>query len=155
MRKKIIESTPDEPQPGPADWLDLERVARVELTSESEEHPIEAALVAGDGWRAGGPGEQLVRLAFDRPLDLRRIRLAFRENARPRTQEFVLRWRREGEEATREIVRQQFHFAPPDTTDEIEEYRVELEAVASLEIEIVPDISGGDAPATLAEFRIA
>ena len=38
-------------------WLDLEQLARVEVTSEDPRYPIEAAFVAGrePGWRPGGP----------------------------------------------------------------------------------------------------
>jgi hypothetical protein len=52
-------------------------------------------------------------------------------------------------------VRQQFTFAPPGTTREREDYAVNLVDVSALELSIVPDISGGDAVATLQQFRIA
>jgi hypothetical protein len=42
-------------------------------------------------------------------------------------------------------VRQQYHFSPSGATEEIEEYQVELEDVAALELTIIPDISGGGA----------
>jgi hypothetical protein len=58
MRKSIINaggSAGRAPQDG---WLDVERLATVEVTSEAEEHPVESALVPGreGGWRAAAPG---------------------------------------------------------------------------------------------------
>jgi hypothetical protein len=55
----------------------------------------------------------------------------------------------------REILRQQYHFSPPGTTHELEDYSVELDDVLALELAIDPEISGGGACATLAEFRLA
>ena len=157
MRKRILDpNTPEVPSTEPA-WLDLEHLARVELSSEEAGHPVEAALILGDarGWRAGNPGEQTIRLLFDAPLSLRHIRLVFTEIGRERTQEFVLRWSGDGGRTYREIVRQQYHFSPPDTTRELEDYRVELEGVGALELRIVPDISRGPACATLEQLRLA
>jgi hypothetical protein len=65
----------------------------------------------------------------------------------------VLRWLPEGQLSRREIVRQQYTFSPPAT--EIEDYRVELIGVIALELEIVPDISGGGAYASLTQMRLA
>ena len=42
---------------------------------------------------------------------------------------------------------------PPN--QESEDYRVNLNGVTALELEIVPDISGGDASASLAQMRLA
>jgi hypothetical protein len=55
----------------------------------------------------------------------------------------------------REIVRQQWNFSPPNTTREVEEYRVELSGVNVLELIIVPDISGGVAHASLKSLRLS
>jgi hypothetical protein len=157
MRKRIFDQTqPEHPATEPA-WLDLERLARVELSSEETSHPVEAALIPGDarGWRAGHPGEQTIRLLFDEPLSLRHIRLAFSETAQERTQEFVLKWSGDGGRSYREIVRQQYHFSPPDTTRELEDYHVELAGVGALELRIIPDISRGPACATLEQLRLA
>ena len=51
------------------DWLDLEQLARVEITSEDAEHPVESALLQDDksGWLASQPGKQTNRLVFDNP----------------------------------------------------------------------------------------
>jgi len=156
MRKRIIRQ---EPEAGPAGqpWLDVTQLASVEMTSEDPAHPIEAALVPGrgSGWRADRPGEQVIRLRFDEALRLRRIRLVFQETQRARTQEFALRCSPDEGQSYRQVVRQQYNFSPPDMTQEVEEYPVNLDRVTHLELTIVPDISGGDAPASLAELRIA
>src|SRR5262252_11207305 len=154
MRKQTINSGPESVSRSGDAWLDLERLAKVEITSESAEHPIEFALIPnrGPGWRAAQPGKQTIRLIFDHPLSLGRIHLLFDEMERGRTQEFVLRWLPEGDQSPREIVRQQYTFSPPATNQESEDYRVNLNGVTALELEIVPDISGGDASASLAQM---
>jgi hypothetical protein len=157
MRKKIINQTAERISATEQNWLDLERLAQVEVTSENPAHPIESALMpsTGPGWRAAQPGEQTIRIVFDRALSLRRILLMFQEEEQARTQEFVLRWFREGESSSRDIMRQQYNFSPPGTTREIEDQRVELNSVSALELKIVPDISGGGARASLAQMRLA
>jgi len=138
--------------------LDLEQVTQVEVSSEEAAHPIESALIpgAGVGWRAAESGAQTIRLLFDAPQRIRRIRLLFDEQmGRGRTQEFVLRWSPGGGEPSREIVRQQYNFSPPDVTSEAEDYVVDLDGVAALELVIIPDISGGLACASLSQLRLA
>jgi hypothetical protein len=138
-------------------WLDLEQLARVEVTSEDPRYPVEAAFVPGrePGWLAGGPGPQTVRLVFDEPQQIHRIWLHFAEPAVARTQEFVLRWGTSDGQPSREVVRQQWVFHPKGSTHETEDYRVDLNDVVVLELAISPDISGGDARATLTEMRVA
>jgi hypothetical protein len=157
MRKRIISQTTHDASPASPQWLDIERLAQVEVTSEDPAHPIDAALVpsAGSGWRPGEPGEQTVRLLFDQPQKVRRMRLVFQELNQPRTQQFVLRWSPDGGQSYREVVRQQYNFSPPDTTSETEDYIVDLDGVTALELNIVPDISGGPARAWLSELRLA
>jgi hypothetical protein len=157
MRKQTISSGSETVSRLGDAWLDLERLAKVEITSESADHPIESALIPdrGLGWRAAQPGKQTIRLIFDHPVSLGRILLRFDEEQQGRTQEFVLRWLPEGQQSSREIVRQQYTFSPPGTNQEIENYTVELNRVTGLELEIVPDISGGGAYATLAQMRLA
>ena len=156
MRKRITSQPQRETLPANIGWLDLEAVARVEVTSEDAAHPIESALlpVGATGWRAESPGEQTVRLLFDAPQRLRRIRLLFREEKEARTQEFVLRWSPTADGPSRDIVRQQYHFSPSGATQEFEEYRVELENVAAFELTIIPNLSGGSY-ASLAQLRLA
>ena len=106
------------------------------------------------GWRAADPGTQTIRLIFDEPQNLRRIWLVFEDSENARTQEFVLRWSPDSGNSFREIVRQQWNFSPPDSVREVEDYVVELPAVTSLELIIVPDKSGGAARASLASLRL-
>jgi len=157
MRKQTINSRSESVSHSGDAWLDLDRLAKVEITSESAEHPIESALILnrGPGWRAAQPGRQTIRLIFDQPISVGRILLRFDEMEQGRTQEFVLRWLPEGQQSPREIVRQQYTFSPPATNQEIEDYRVNLKGVTALELEIVPDISGGNASASLAQMRLA
>ena len=137
--------------------LDLQGLAQVELTSEDAAYPIEAALIpsTGSGWRAAQAGEQTICLRFDKLQRLMRIQLLFHEDQQARTQEFVLRWSADGGQSYREIVRQQFNFSPPGVTREFEDYTVDLAGVTALELRIIPDISGGDARASVAQLRIA
>jgi len=157
MRKKIIPSVQKDIPPPGEDWLDLERLAEVEITSEDAAHPIESALLPGrgTGWRAAGPGKQTIRLLFEHPQRLRRIWLQFVESVIERTQEFVLRWSPDGGQSFREIVRQQWNFSPQGATGETEDHRVNLSGVTVLELSIIPDISGGDARASLSQLRLA
>jgi hypothetical protein len=157
MRKRIIGQGPPDVSTAEPDWLDLERLAQVEITSEEVDSPIEAALIPGrgPGWRAAQPGEQTIRLLFDEPLNLKRICLVFQEDEQERTQEFVLRWSGDRGQTYREIVRQQYNFSPPGATREVEDYNIDLDGVTALELKIVPNISGGSARASLAQLRLA
>lgn len=157
MRKSI---TPREPHGGPGSekqWLNLGSVAQVEISSEDPAHPIESALQpdGGAGWRAAEPGEQVIRLIFDSPIALRKILLVVEEHERQRLQQFVLRWSQDQGRSYRELVRQQYNFSPPGTSCEREEYTVNLAGVTALEIDIVPDLSGSNARASLARLRLA
>ena len=109
----------------------------------------------GDGWRAAVPGQQTIRLRFDQPQKLRRIRLTFVETAVSRTQEYVLRWSADGGNSYREIVRKQWNFNPQGATSETDEHRVELSGVNALELMITPDIGTGQALASRARMQIA
>jgi hypothetical protein len=158
MIKRIVglggQSSPKDSQ-----WLELEQLAEVEITSEDPAFPIEAALRAEadstvDGWRAAKPGVQLVRLIFREPQRLRRILLSFSEPERERTQEFVLRWSSDGS-VYDELLRQQWNFNPVNATCQLEDFEVNLDGVRILELRITPDISGGDACASLTAFRVA
>ncbi|MBF8305180.1 MAG: hypothetical protein HW398_368, partial [Acidobacteria bacterium] len=139
------------------DWLNVEGLAEVEITSEDAAHPIESALVPGGspGWRAAGPGKQTIRLVFASPQRLRQIRLMFVETQTGRMQEYDLRWSADGGKSFREIVRQQWNFSPQGATTQAEDHRVELSGVTVLELNIIPDKSGGNAIASLAQLRLA
>jgi hypothetical protein len=157
MRKRQIPPTPPSVPPSGQTWLGVDSAALVEVTSEENGYPIESALLGGEtqGWRAAKPGAQTIRLIFDEPQRLRRIWLVFEDSENVRTQEFVLRWSPDNGNSFREIVRQQWNFSLPDSIREAEDYAVELSAVTTLELVIVPDKSGGAARASLASFRLA
>lgn len=159
MRKSVtdLEAQDAAPDGGRETWLDLDRLARVEVSSEDPAHPVEGALVpgAGPGWRAAAAGEQTIRLLFDEVRTIRRIQVLFRETQEARTQEFVLRWSPGRGQPAREIVRQQYNFSPPDGTRELEDYTVKLSGVGVLELRIVPDVSRGSARASVERLRIA
>jgi hypothetical protein len=157
MRKRLIPDTSETVRSEVDDWLDVERAAVVEVTSEDKDYPVESALSLAEtgGWRAAAPGVQTIRLVFDQPQRLKRISLVFAEHETARTQEFVLRWSSDAGKSFREIVRQQWNFSPPQTVREAEEYQVELSNVSVLELSIVPNISGGTARASLRSWRVA
>lgn len=156
MQKRLV----DRQAPGSAtadEWLDLESMARVELTSEDPDHPIETALLPteGSGWRAGEPGRQRIRLIFHQPQRLRRIMLRFDEPRGERTQEFALRWSHDGGRSFQELVRQQYTFSPAGATSEVEDLNVDLASVTALELTIIPDQGREQARASLSEWRLA
>lgn len=156
MRKRIIAPAVQEAAAFDRDWLDVERLAEVEITSEDSAHPIESALRPGEeGWRAAGPGKQTIRLIFSEPQWLRRVWLEFHEARVERTQEYVMRCSSDGGRSFREVVRQQWNFSPNGATRESEDHRVDLPAVNVLELAITPDIGGGTAVASLAGLRLA
>ena len=156
MRKRLITPIRQIVTSSKPRWLELDRAAAVEVTSEDAQHPIEGALVRDDkrGWRASESGTQTVRLIFDQPRNIERIELAFFENQSARTQEFVLRWMPNTGES-HEIVRQQWNFSPPTTVHEAESFSVQLSGVSTLELIITPDIGGGPAHASLSQLRLA
>lgn len=141
MRKSIVSPTPATATPIPDLWRDLERIARVEITSEDGAFPIEHALGKAEttGWRAAGTGPQIIRLHFDEPLTIHRIHLHFIEKSAERSQEFAI-FAGSGAEL-REVVRQQFTFSPGGSTEEVEDYTVSLDGVTVMELKIDPDRS--------------
>jgi nuclear transport factor 2 (NTF2) superfamily protein len=157
MRKRLIGGVKPANAAVGEEWLKLDDLAEVEISSEDAAHPIELALVPGDnaGWRAAAPGRQTIRLLFSSPQRLRRIRLVFVETSAQRTQEYLLRWSADKGQSFREIVRQQWNFNPHGATSETEEHQVELAGVDVLELIIAPDIGRDDAFASLAELRLA
>ncbi len=156
MRKRSINPVQRETTSLDLEWLNIEGFAEVEITSEDAAHPIEFALQPGrSGWRAAGPGKQTIRLIFHCPQRIQRIWISFVEPSTERTQEYVLRWSPDGGQSYQEIVRQQWNFSPEGATHETEDLDVELPAVTVLELSIIPDISGGNAFACLAQLRLA
>lgn len=158
MRKAVV-SPNIGGKPEPDTWLELEKIAAVEITSEDPAFPIEHALgqSATTGWRASGTGPQRIRILFDQPQAIRRIQLHFVERTSERSQEFWLLALVDND--LREIVRQQWNFSPNGTTEELEDYTVELRGVTALELRIDPDRSHDPAHsqqvASLQSLRIA
>jgi hypothetical protein len=135
-------------------WLDLQQIASAEISSEDPSHPFENALRADGGWKAADPGPQVIRLNFDAPQAIRRIRLEFREAQRERAQEFAL-FATTAANQRREIVRQQWTFSPGGSASEVEDYSVDLPAILSLELEIDPGRHDKSAIATLESISVA
>lgn len=157
MRKRLIDDVRPAASPPSEDWLDLNELAEVEMTSEDPDYPVESALLPGDGrgWRAAFPGRQTIRLLFAQPQRLRCIRLCFVETALQRTQEYVLRWSADAGQSFREIVRQQWNFDPQGASSESETHQIDLSGVTVVELIITPDIANGQAFASLAQLRVA
>lgn len=157
MRKKISNKKSVNPRPYSEEaWLDLEELAEIEATSEDPSFPLESAMIygTGPGWRAAQKGEQTIRILFDSPMRLRKIRLEFSETEIERTQEFTLRWATEANGPFKEIVRQQWNFSPRGSTSEIENYEVDLDGVSVLELALKPDLTPANGYATLTQWLI-
>lgn len=159
MRKEII--TPQgERATQPEPWLDLTKIARVEITSEDDLFPIEHALdhAITTGWRAAQTGPQTIRLLFDEPQELHRIQIHIIDRASERSQELTLSVELAGS-GRQEVLRQQFNFSPRGTTEEIEDLSLELAHVTMLELVIDPDRAHVSAHsqnfATLTALRLA
>lgn len=157
MRKRIIGPDPIRgPRPSPS-WIDLREIATVEVSSEDPNFPIDSVFTSEDapGWRAAERGQQTVRLIFDQPLTVRCLQLRFIDREHERTQEFTVRWSAADGGEPKEIVRQQWNFSPRGSTQQLEDYEVNLENVSALELEIRPDLGRNEAKATLASWRVA
>ncbi len=140
-------------------WMALEQLVRAQLTSEDPGFPLENALSLDaesddKGWRAHETGPQTIALTFLEPVKIRRIFLRFVEGEHERTQEFSLRYATEAG-VVQEIVRQQWNFSPGGSTEEVEDYTVELEGVTRLELRIDADLGRDKVKATLDAWRVA
>jgi hypothetical protein len=157
MQKKIISGSYQEPETLiKNNWLNIENIAEVEITSENKLHPIESALIldSSSGWIAGEEGLQTIRIVFNEPQAIQRVMLKFSESSFERTQEYSLNWYTENGES-HEIVRQQWNFSPNGSTTEIENHHLNLANVVVLELCINPDISNRNSIASLEQLRIA
>jgi hypothetical protein len=76
------------------------------------------------------------------------LHVEFDETELERTQQFVLQWSADGRHLYRETVRQQYNFSPLGATRECEDYAVNRSGVTTLELNIIPAISGGSARAS-------
>ena len=120
-------------------WLDIEKAATAEISSENPQHPFEQALRPDtvSGWKAAVPGPQLLRLRFDSPQTIMRVRLQFREEKVERSQEIAL-FATSETAARRELIRQQWVFSPQGASIEVEDYFFNVKDVETLELEIDP-----------------
>jgi hypothetical protein len=157
MRKNLISAPVQNNLSVKQPWFDLESMAQVEFSSEQAENAIENVFTPKTHviWRASQSGKQIIRLLFDSPQNIKCIRLVFGEEEQSRTQEFLLCYSADGGKSYLEILRQQYNFSPPDTCLQVEEYWVQLEKVTTLELTIIPDISGGNAHASMVQWQIA
>lgn len=147
MRKQIMTTEAPAAPLESNQWVDLERAARVEISSEDSAHPIEAVLLPGSDtfWRAAHPGLQKIRLYFDEPLRLRRVRLTFGELEVQRTQEFSLRWLPEGNGVVAGTCAAAVQLQSSWHDEGDQDYTFDVDRVTALEVEIIPNLSGGEA----------
>ncbi len=144
MRKQILSTEPNGTHSPRSADLDVVAIATALVSSEAPGHPIEHAFDSrrgpgGSRWVAGQDGEQTLILQFDAPQHLRQIALEIEETEVSRTQELQLAVSLDGGQTYRELVRQEFNFAPPNTTFEREEWTAPSEAVTHLRLKIKPD----------------
>jgi hypothetical protein len=156
MRKSIVSLSKTQNSPSSTgQWLDLQQIASAELSSEDPQQPFEKALQGEKGsWKAASPGPQVIRLNFDHPQTIRRIRLEFREERAERSQEFAV-FASSATYQRREAVRQQWTFSAGSSATEVEDYSVDLPEVLSLELEIDPGRHDKQAIATLESIALA
>ena len=153
MRKEILGSDTAGAKAKGAE-LAVADLARVQVSSELAEHPVEHAFdgrrgVGGSRWVAATPGEQTVVLVFDAPQAVRTVGLEIEEREENRTQELQLAVSRNGGESYQEIVRQEFNFSRGGATFEREEWQIGGEPVTHLRLQIKPDKGGGHGRASL------
>jgi hypothetical protein len=154
VRKTILRHGDHVAAPSRTEWLGIDAIAGIGVTSEDADAPVENVLDPNPkgGWRAGEYGPQTIQVTFSGPTNIRRIQVVFRESQFARTQEFALHCRHASGERS-EVIRQQWTFSPHGSTEENEDYRVTLDDVVLLELAIVPDINGRGR-ASLASLRI-
>lgn len=152
MQKTIIANI----EPNKLKGLDLEALADVEVTSENQDYPIEAALFPGfnHGWHADTPGKQTIRLLFKHPQQVDFVELEFVEKTINRTQEYVLQIYQNNPDLFQKTLRQQWNFSPEGATKESERHLIELTEVSIIELIITPDINNSMAFASLEKMRV-
>jgi hypothetical protein len=158
MRKRILEPK-DEPKEEMAveprvEGIDIPALATALVTSESPDHPIENAFDGRRGpgatrWVAASPGPQTLILEFGTPQTLRGVELEVEERDVVRSQELDLSVSVDAGASWRELLRQQYNFAPPGTTLEHESWSVAVDGLTHLRLRITPDRSGRPCRASL------
>lgn len=138
MRKKII--APPRDRVVVSGDIDLEQVATVLVTSESPEFPVDNAFIDSEkSWIAGQPGEQTLILEFDSPQNFQQIRLEIEELETSRCQELAIAISSDGGNNYRELLRQEYYFSPPETTEQRETWTVEARQITHLRLWILPE----------------
>lgn len=131
-------------------WLDLDVLADVTIVAGGRR--VDRSLGV---WSADCPGEQMIEIRFHYPMPVRRMRVVSSEIERSRTQEMTIWASLDRGERHRQVLRQQFNFSPNGATEEVEEYRLQLEGVSAIQLRIVPSIDGQRAVARVTELRVA
>lgn len=154
LRKRVISGLQVQ-ESGLGTALDLAAEAEVLITSESDDRPIDHVVdgTTGPGstqWVAGSPGPQTLVFRFDRPHHIVGITFEVEEREVARTQEVTLEAASAPQdERFREIVRQEYTFAPQGTTFEREELRFDLPDTVAVRMTIKPDKGKTDVRAKL------
>jgi hypothetical protein len=153
LRKHIVKAPPSHPVPQPGE-IDIAATATVQVTSENPAHPIDNVFdhrrgPGGSRWVAEEQGEQTLLLVFDTPQSIHQIILEVEELEVSRTQELGLSVSHDGGQTYRELRRQEYHFSPPGTTFEREDWAVLAEGVSHLQLWMKPDKGGKPCWATL------
>jgi hypothetical protein len=140
--------------------ISIADTATVLVTSERADYPIDHICdgqrgPGGTRWIAGQPGDQTVVLAFDAPCPIRAVSLEIEEREVSRTQEVTLATSRDGGQTYREVLRQEYHFSPPGTTFEREEWRLPADdSITNLRLWIRPDKGGSPCHATITSLAV-
>jgi hypothetical protein len=158
LRKYILQDHPG-PLAPVSQEKDIATLATVFVTSEAVDFPIDHAfdLQRGPGasrWVAGELGEQTITLVFDTPQTIRTISLEIEEREVSRTQELHLSVLYDGTQRYQELLRQEYHFSPPGTTFEREEWAVTAVGITHLQLVIKPDKGGKSSRATLTSLAL-
>ncbi len=153
LRKQILKPAP------PAGGKNIAALATVLVTSEAPDHPVDHVFDSqggpgGSRWVAAEPGEQTLILAFDTPQTLRKVTLEVEEQEVSRTQELQLSVSYDGGKTYQELLRQEYHFSPPGTTFEREEWSLAAEGITHLRLWIKPDKGGRPCRATLTSLSL-
>jgi hypothetical protein len=158
LRKQILGPATQEPA-GAAKVLDVAALARVLVSSEERDHPVDLAFDGRGGpgatrWIAAETGEQTLIVAFDQPQAVRAIRLEVEEPDVARTQELQVALSTDGGKSYREIVRQEYTFSPPGTSLEQERWSAEAAEVTHLRVVIRPDKGGAPCRASVTTLAV-
>jgi hypothetical protein len=82
MRKTILGHDSQPATSSSNEWFGIEAIAGIGVTSQADDAPVENVLYPDRevGWRAGGPGPQIIQITFGGPTNIRHIQLFFRES---------------------------------------------------------------------------